>query len=82
MRPFPGPGGKTQISTGGGSLPQWSRNGKELYYIASTRDKIMAVTYTAIADSFRAEKPRFGRPAKFPSAALIFQLQTENESAC
>ncbi len=58
VRPFPGPGGKTQISTGGGSLPQWSRNGKELYYIASTRDKIMAVTYSAIGDSFRAEKPR------------------------
>jgi Tol biopolymer transport system component len=58
VRPFPGPGGKTQISTGGGSLPQWSRNGKELYYIASTRDKIMAVSYAAIGDSFRAEKPR------------------------
>jgi eukaryotic-like serine/threonine-protein kinase len=58
VRPFPGPGGKTQISTGGGFLPEWSRNGKELYYIASTRDKIMAVTYTAIGDSFRAEKPR------------------------
>jgi Tol biopolymer transport system component len=58
VRPFPGPGGKTQISTGGGSLPQWSRTGKELYYVASTRDKIMAVTYAEIGDSFRAEKPR------------------------
>jgi eukaryotic-like serine/threonine-protein kinase len=58
VRPFPGPGGKTQISTGGGSLPQWSRNSKELYYIASTRDKIMTVSYSAIGDSFRAEKPR------------------------
>ena len=74
VRPFPGPGGKTQISTGGGSLPQWSRNGKELYYIASTRDKIMAVSYAAIGDSFRAEKPRIWstgqiseRGAYFPS---------------
>ena len=58
VRPFPGPGGKTQISGGGGSLPQWSRTGKELYYLAATRDKIMAVTYSAIGDSFRAEKPR------------------------
>ena len=41
VRPFPGPGGKTQISTGGGSLPQWSRTGKELYYTRiNTRDKI------------------------------------------
>jgi len=58
VRPFPGPGGKTQISTGGGSLPEWSRKGKELYYIPATRDKVMAVTYAAIGDSLRAEKPR------------------------
>ena len=25
VRPFPGPGGKWQISTGGGNLPTWSR---------------------------------------------------------
>ncbi len=58
VRPFPGPGGKTQISTGGGFLPRWSRNGKELYYIPSTRDKIMTVAYTAVGDSFHADKPQ------------------------
>jgi Tol biopolymer transport system component len=27
VRPFPGPGGKWQISTGSGNDPKWSRNG-------------------------------------------------------
>jgi Tol biopolymer transport system component len=32
VRPYPGPGGKWQISTGGGLTPRWSRNGQELLY--------------------------------------------------
>jgi Tol biopolymer transport system component len=31
--PFPGPGGKRQISSGGGVLARWRRDGKELFYI-------------------------------------------------
>ncbi len=31
IRPFPGPGGKYQVSTTGGSVPRWRRDGKELF---------------------------------------------------
>ena len=31
VQPFPGPGGKRQISIAGGQLPVWSRNGRELF---------------------------------------------------
>lgn len=31
--PFPGPGGKRQISTSGGTLPRWRADGKELFYM-------------------------------------------------
>jgi Tol biopolymer transport system component len=35
VRPFPKvDGGRVQISTGGGSKPAWSRNGRELYFLA------------------------------------------------
>jgi hypothetical protein len=34
VQPFPGLGGKWQVSTGGGSAPQWRHDGKELFYIA------------------------------------------------
>jgi Tol biopolymer transport system component len=64
VRPFPGPGGKWQISTGGGLLPKWSRNGKELFY-RTVDSKIMAVTYTASGDSFHADKPQLWSPGQF-----------------
>jgi serine/threonine-protein kinase len=64
VRPFPGPGGKSQISTGGGLMPQWSWNGKELFYRTDDQ-KIMVVSYTASGDSFRAEKPRLWSPGQF-----------------
>ena len=33
IQPFPGPGAKSQISTGGGAFPQWRHDGKELFYL-------------------------------------------------
>ena len=57
VRPFPGPGGKWQISTGGGLYGIWSKNGRELFY--ETQDnRIMVVDYTANGDSFAPGKPR------------------------
>jgi len=32
VQPFPGPGGKFQVSLEGGRRPRWTRNGKHLYY--------------------------------------------------
>jgi serine/threonine-protein kinase len=32
LRPFPGPGPKRQVSTGGGIIPSWSRDGREIFY--------------------------------------------------
>jgi eukaryotic-like serine/threonine-protein kinase len=64
VRPFPGPGGKWQISTGGGSAPEWSRNGKELYFTTSNRDKIMVATYSSSGESFHADKPRLWSPGQ------------------
>ena len=39
---FPNHAGKWQVSTNGGSTPVWSRDGKELFYIAADQ-KLMAV---------------------------------------
>jgi serine/threonine-protein kinase len=32
VRPYPGPGGRTPVSSGGGSEPAWSPDGRELFY--------------------------------------------------
>jgi serine/threonine-protein kinase len=55
VRPFPGPGGRLQISNGGGTEPVWSRNGRELYYRDGNR--MMSVALTA-EPALIAERPR------------------------
>jgi len=55
VRPFPGPGGKTQVSTEGGVQPLWVRNGRELFY--RNGDKMMAATVET-EPSFAAAKPK------------------------
>src|SRR5262249_3672771 len=45
VQSFPTPSGKSQISTNGGLLPRWRRNGKEIFYIANDR-KLRAVPVT------------------------------------
>jgi eukaryotic-like serine/threonine-protein kinase len=56
---FPEPGGKWQISTGGGGRPVWRRDGRELYYY-SLDGKIMAVDIKPGAQfQFGAPKPLF-----------------------
>jgi Tol biopolymer transport system component len=44
--PYPGPGGKWQVSTAGGSFPQWRGDGKELFFQGADQS-IMAVDVRA-----------------------------------
>ena len=37
VRPYPGPGGRVQVSSGGGTEPVWSRDGRRLFYKAGRR---------------------------------------------
>ena len=43
---FPKPVGKISVSTNGGNLPVWSRDGKELYYVSADQ-KLTAVEIKA-----------------------------------
>jgi eukaryotic-like serine/threonine-protein kinase len=54
--PFPGPGGKWQISAAGGRVPIWTRGGRELVYQAPG-DEIRAVEVST-DPTFRAGIPR------------------------
>jgi serine/threonine-protein kinase len=54
VQPFPGPGGKWQVSTDGGVEPVWSANGRELLYRNSGR--VMSVDVET-RPSFRTSKP-------------------------
>ena len=56
VRPFPGPGGKWQVSAKGGHSPTWSKTRPELLFGTEGGD-IMVASYTAAGESFRAERP-------------------------
>ena len=53
--PFPGPGGKWQISTGSGFDPRWSKSGHELFYVDGRA--LIAVPYSVEKGSFQPGKP-------------------------
>lgn len=55
VRPYPGPGGKRQISTGGGEEVLWSRDGRTLYYREGA--KFISVAIQTQPD-FHADAPK------------------------
>lgn len=42
IAPFPGPGGKRQVSASGGSQPKWRRDGMEIYFLAPDSKLLVA----------------------------------------
>jgi Tol biopolymer transport system component len=61
VRPFPGPGGQSQISSTGGLFPTWSRTRHEIFYSTATATgtgsrQLMVVPYAVVEGAFRAEK--------------------------
>jgi Tol biopolymer transport system component len=51
VAPFPGPGGPRQISTAGGSLPRWRRDGAEIFYL-DPDNNLMAAAVNGKGGSF------------------------------
>ncbi len=60
VAPFPGPGGKWQISTAGGDYPRWRRDGAELFFLSADY-KLMAAAVNGRGSDFQvgAVKPLF-----------------------
>jgi len=55
VQPYPGPGGRSQVSIEGGTEPVWNPNGRELFY--RNGDKLMAVDITT-QPTFSAGQPK------------------------
>jgi len=50
VRPFPGPGGRWQVSTDGGSEPLWAHSGREIFY--RSRDEQLVRAEVTAGSSF------------------------------
>ncbi len=69
VEPFPGPGARVQISSGG-AQPRWSRDGKHIFYIAPDR-KLMAVSFDSGKGSASAPHVLFQTRIVAPDFALF-----------
>ena len=60
VTPFPGPGGKSQVSTTGGSWARWRRDGSEIFYL-SPDNRLMVAAVNGRGPNFEvgAVKPLF-----------------------
>ena len=56
VQPYPSGSGRWQISTGGGLLPRWRRDGRELFY--GSRSKMTAVLVDGTGPSFLHDLPK------------------------
>jgi Tol biopolymer transport system component len=57
VRTFPDTGAKWIVSDGGGSVPEWSRNSNELFFL-SLDEQMMAASYRVESGSFIISRPR------------------------
>jgi serine/threonine-protein kinase len=57
VRRFPDDGSKVLVSDGGGRVPRWSPNGRDLFY-GTDDQRLMVVRYGTRGGSFVPERPR------------------------
>jgi Tol biopolymer transport system component len=78
VRPFPGPGGRFQISANGGAQPRWNKNGKEIFYV-SLDSKMMAAAVKVSPDgqSLETETPAALFPVRIAGGPLPGALRQQ-----
>jgi len=89
VAPFPGPGGKRQVSTAGGGQPRWRRDGTEIFYFPPD-NTLMAAAVNGRGASFEVGvvKPLFetrGTGTRYQYAVTAdgqrFLINTASEQA-
>jgi eukaryotic-like serine/threonine-protein kinase len=81
VQPYPGPGGKWQISTGGGTEPLWNHNGRELFYRSGRRMMLVQVT---TGPAFTASKPvvlfeKDYAASEFPATGIAYDVSRDGQ---
>ena len=78
VRPFPGHGGKWQISTEGATDAWWPNNGRELFFRAND-GRIMVVNYSVKGESFFADKPQLWSDTQLNTRELTLDLAPDGK---
>jgi serine/threonine protein kinase len=79
VAPFPGPGGKRQISTAGGTRPRWRQDGKEIFYMGPDRRLVAAeVTVQGGTLEVGQVRPLFGA-ANMTQGLPIYDVSADGQ---
>ncbi len=79
VAPFPGGGGRWQISTQGGDSATWRRDGKELYFLAIDNFSIAAVEVGAKGAEFHAGTPHALFRVNVPAIGLPYDVSPDGQ---
>jgi serine/threonine protein kinase len=77
VMPFPGPGEKTRVSTGGARVARWSRDGRELLYLSSDRRLMSVPVRTAPSLQLGTPSPLFALKGR--SSWLDFDVSRQGD---
>jgi len=73
VRPFPNTdAGKTQVSSGGGLAPLWSRDGKELFYLRADKNMMASRVIPAATIGFTEPDVLFHVPDELLAAEALY----------
>jgi Tol biopolymer transport system component len=71
VQPFPGPGGRVQVSSDGGNLALWSSKKNEIYFAGNQQQRMMVASFTIAGDVFTPAKAQPWTEARFSMAPPI-----------
>jgi len=78
VRHFPDDGTASQVSKGGGRVPRWSPNGRELFY-ATDDQRLMVVSYSMHGQTFASGSPRQWTPLRFADTGVLPNYDLAND---
>jgi Tol biopolymer transport system component len=78
VRPFPGPGSRTQVSIDGGTAPVWSRDGRELFF---AKEGALFATSVTLSGVFTSGPVRrlFSGPYSFDEVAVNYDAAPDGQ---
>jgi serine/threonine-protein kinase len=71
VQPFPGPGGRVQVSSDGGNLALWSATKNEIYFAGNQQQRMMVASFTIAGNVFTPAKAQPWTEARFSMAPPI-----------
>jgi eukaryotic-like serine/threonine-protein kinase len=78
VAPFPGPGGKRQVSTTGGVMARWRGDGKELFYVAAN-NRLMAAEVNSSGPAFEVGVTRPLFEARLTGPGYVYTVTRDGQ---